>query len=197
MSFQSDKEFQRTIFGSLECVSPQTPVRELVETVADKLEAGETKHLVIASWLRSERTQAFIVSVPGITAHNDAFEEYLAHLLEQPCMESYCRSARPSGHGMPEPKPTPDWYELYLKSTHWMRTRDAVLNRVGSCVACNRQADLHVHHRQYETLGGERILLDLTVLCGSCHRLVHLNNPNLSPPQVMPSHLRAIVEDRA
>jgi hypothetical protein len=67
------------------------------------------------------------------------------------------------------------WYaDVYLKSSHWRRTRLAAIERAGR--RCKRCRDtppvLHVHHRSYARLWCE-LPGDLEVLCEDCHRRAH------------------------
>lgn len=83
-----------------------------------------------------------------------------------------------SGHAAPlspqELRALP--YEEYLQTQHWKRKRGEKLRAAGDrCQMCYRRArSLQVHHRTYERLG-EELDMDLTVLCGACHRTFHQN----------------------
>jgi hypothetical protein len=66
-------------------------------------------------------------------------------------------------------------YDRYLKTFHWMVTRDRALERAGKrCQVCNAGGLLDVHHRTYERRGAE-LPEDLIVLCRSCHETFHKN----------------------
>jgi hypothetical protein len=81
------------------------------------------------------------------------------------------------------------WYEDYLHSEHWQRTKikrllRANINEAMELIQCEH-ADcgmfvpllvLNVHHLTYKRLGHER-MEDLQVLCRSCHRVVHGQSP--------------------
>ena len=64
-------------------------------------------------------------------------------------------------------------YKSYLTSDHWILTRRVVLILYGSrCAVCGSSSSLDVHHRSYEFICRER-LIDLVVLCRTCHGIVH------------------------
>jgi restriction endonuclease Mrr len=65
-------------------------------------------------------------------------------------------------------------YSRYLRTPEWRRTRAAALLRAGNSCSLDvtHTDDLEVHHRTYEHLGAE-LVMDLVVLCHSCHRLHH------------------------
>jgi hypothetical protein len=68
-----------------------------------------------------------------------------------------------------------DTYQAYLASPHWKEVRQQAIERAGgSCMLCNRNGTLHVHHRTYERLGAEEPM-DIIVLCASHHRQFHKN----------------------
>ena len=76
----------------------------------------------------------------------------------------------------------PSWYQAYLRSHHWRRTRKRMVARAGyRCQRCGwedrnkdrkRGTRLHVHHKSYARVGHER-LSDLEVLCYRCHKAHH------------------------
>ncbi len=83
------------------------------------------------------------------------------------------------------------WYDGYLESDHWQRTRlmrliRAQINDEWNLIRCDRTECglyvplmcLDVHHKTYERLGEER-MEDLAVLCRSCHGVVHGYAPRL------------------
>jgi len=182
--------FQHTIYGTVESAGKNSTVAELIEKAIPEMPPdADSRQYVWAAWLKSERTQAFIQSVPRIATVKLAFEEYCSHLFENNCFESFARAARPSMRNSNGTRETPKWYEDYLQSPHWRRMKFAVNHCCGSCVACNRATDLHVHHRHYDTLGNESIDRDLTLLCGSCHITVHRANPGLHPATEKPAWL--------
>jgi 5-methylcytosine-specific restriction endonuclease McrA len=74
------------------------------------------------------------------------------------------------------------WYQNYLKSDHWQTVRVEKLERERYC--CERcgyfarrrfgqWVGIHVHHKNYERLGHERLDEDLEVLCEYCHECEH------------------------
>jgi hypothetical protein len=81
------------------------------------------------------------------------------------------------------------WYDDYLKSTHWQRTRlqrllRANLDNTFNVIQCDRPecgmwfplGYVEVHHINYKRLNRER-MSDLEVLCGSCHGVRHGHPP--------------------
>ncbi len=179
--------FQHTIYGTVEAACDTSTVAQLIEKAIPELPPdADSRQYVWAAWLKSERTQAFIQSVPMISTVKLAFEEYCNHLFENNCFESFARAARPSMRNSNGTQKTPDWYRQYLLTDHWANTKDEVNYTHKSCVACNRSNDLHVHHRHYDSLGKEDTRRDLTLLCGSCHKTVHQCHPGLHPPQDKP-----------
>lgn len=84
-----------------------------------------------------------------------------------------------------------EWYDDYLKSDHWQRTRiqrllQANINNDWNLIQCDRKECglyvpllcLDVHHLTYTRVGEER-MEDLAVLCRSCHGVVHGYQPKL------------------
>lgn len=64
-------------------------------------------------------------------------------------------------------------YPDYLLTPEWQERRRIILKRAGyRCQVCNRDRQLHVHHRTYERRGVE-LPGDLTALCDECHALFH------------------------
>jgi hypothetical protein len=83
-------------------------------------------------------------------------------------------------------------YSQYLQSAHWQETRKIKLADSDHCQICDKQNNLHIHHKRY-TIGekearlstkrglnvkegsvlGREKTCDLIVLCSSCHRLWH------------------------
>lgn len=64
-------------------------------------------------------------------------------------------------------------YAAYLLSPRWRSLRARVLDRdTRQCQDCGGRTALQVHHLRYR-LGREQ-LEDLTTLCQSCHRRLHL-----------------------
>ena len=68
-------------------------------------------------------------------------------------------------------------YEQYLRTDHWLKVRDAAIERANHrCALCNSTVNLHAHHRTYERLGRE-LPGDITVLCSACHDKFHETLP--------------------
>jgi len=68
-------------------------------------------------------------------------------------------------------------YEQYLRTDHWLKVRDAAIERANHrCALCNSEVNLHAHHRTYERLGRE-LPGDITVLCSVCHDKFHETLP--------------------
>lgn len=67
------------------------------------------------------------------------------------------------------------WYETYLRSPHWQRTRKLKLQQVRHCERCGDWRHLEVHHRTYARVGAEE-MTDLEVLCADCHDKHHQEN---------------------
>jgi hypothetical protein len=78
-----------------------------------------------------------------------------------------------------------EWYDEYLKSNVWQRTRLKRLLRANldddfNVIQCDREECkmwfplglVEVHHTTYKRVGRER-MTDLEVLCGSCHGVRH------------------------
>lgn len=64
-------------------------------------------------------------------------------------------------------------YADYLKTEHWIITRERALNASGGlCMDCKVNEATQVHHLHYNTLGREN-RLDLLPLCERCHKLRH------------------------
>lgn len=72
-----------------------------------------------------------------------------------------------------EPRPGRVGYEAYLHSAAWRAKRLAAIAAAGGrCQVCNSPNGLEAHHRTYARFGREEPG-DLTILCDTCHRLVH------------------------
>ena len=59
--------------------------------------------------------------------------------------------------------------EAYQESLHWKRTSAAQRAQVVFCERCEKVERLHAHHLHYETVGCERVRIDLMTLCRTCH----------------------------
>jgi len=67
-----------------------------------------------------------------------------------------------------------EWYSNYLLSDEWKKLREQAVQRAGhKCQMCNRDGELHVHHRTYQTFNTDSVINDLIVLCASCHERFH------------------------
>lgn len=65
-------------------------------------------------------------------------------------------------------------YEAYLQSTTWREKRNGALRSAShECEECGAKERLHVHHRNYDRVGGNELPSDLQVLCETCHYAVH------------------------
>lgn len=66
-------------------------------------------------------------------------------------------------------------YSDYLRSDYWRRVRWIVFNDSDlRCRVCNSIGPLQAHHRDYSSIGKER-LSDLLCLCDACHQIFHEN----------------------
>lgn len=64
-------------------------------------------------------------------------------------------------------------YPVYLKTKYWETRSIQAKERAGwRCSLCNKEGELHTHHRTYERLGYEDDE-DLIVLCAACHAKYH------------------------
>jgi 5-methylcytosine-specific restriction endonuclease McrA len=65
-------------------------------------------------------------------------------------------------------------YEAYLRSPKWREKRIGALRSARhECEECGATSPLHVHHRNYDRVGGNELPADLQVLCESCHYAEH------------------------
>jgi hypothetical protein len=64
-------------------------------------------------------------------------------------------------------------YGDYLRSPHWLRTRQRYLESDLPQTCVCGDWDIQLHHMTYERVGAEE-LSDLTPLCRRCHSLVHV-----------------------
>jgi hypothetical protein len=87
-------------------------------------------------------------------------------------------------------------YQEYLNTQHWKRVRAATLLihravcQEESCYQIDEsyyfggwEADIHVHHLNYDNLGNERYN-DLTLLCSSHHKKWHENVDRFGEPRI-------------
>jgi len=64
-------------------------------------------------------------------------------------------------------------YQEYLQSDHWKELSVKAKQWAGNrCQLCNKDGELHTHHRTYGRLGQE-LAGDLIVLCANCHAKFH------------------------
>jgi len=64
-------------------------------------------------------------------------------------------------------------YQEYLHTEHWQIVRKLVLERADyQCATCKNAHNLRVHHLVYTNLWHE-YENDVTVLCETCHNLIH------------------------
>lgn len=72
------------------------------------------------------------------------------------------------------PRPlVPANYSAYIQSDFWKAKRAEAIQFYGRhCARCGDNRRLEVHHISYERLGREE-MVDLEVLCNSCHHNVH------------------------
>lgn len=84
-----------------------------------------------------------------------------------------------------------EWYNNYLRSDHWQRTKikrllRSHINEEWNAIKCEHELcglyvplmAINVHHRTYERLGNER-MEDLQIVCRSCHGVIHDLEPEL------------------
>ena len=72
----------------------------------------------------------------------------------------------------------PNDYGKYLKSKAWFETREKFFEQVGQQCICSDPVT-QVHHKNYDNIGKENLLMDLVGLCDRCHTGVHQSeNPN-------------------
>ena len=65
------------------------------------------------------------------------------------------------------------YYNTYLRSSHWRKTRVGVLVRAGyRCEECGNNRSLQIHHLSYSNLGNESPY-ELQCLCSKCHKKTH------------------------
>lgn len=64
-------------------------------------------------------------------------------------------------------------YKDYLNSEHWLKIRTIILKNA-SCIVCNNNIGLNVHHINYNNLWNEDTK-DLIVLCSKHHKRVHFS----------------------
>lgn len=67
-----------------------------------------------------------------------------------------------------------NWYnQIYLRSDHWKRLREAKFAISGkSCQQCGGLKNIQVHHLAYRNIFDVGVI-DLLVVCGTCHERLH------------------------
>lgn len=75
---------------------------------------------------------------------------------------------------MPDPLLTKKQnHKKYLKSGIWERKRDFLFKKRGlKCENCQKQEELHLHHKTYAKWGSE-YQKHLEILCADCHNKLH------------------------
>ena len=64
-------------------------------------------------------------------------------------------------------------YQNYLLSDEWKQTKEKAYKFHGrKCQKCKSETNLQVHHATYEHIYSES-MLDMVVLCETCHDLLH------------------------
>ncbi len=71
-----------------------------------------------------------------------------------------------------------NFYYKYLRSRKWQRKRRMIIRKFKTCVLCDSDKRLEVHHRHYRNLGNETVE-DLTLLCHDCHSRYHAYKKSL------------------
>lgn len=83
------------------------------------------------------------------------------------------------GRGLMPPALGSAAYSDYVSSKAWRAKREKALEYYGrACRLCGSRTQLEVHHITYENLGREE-MMDLDILCHSCHAEIHLQLPTL------------------
>lgn len=70
-------------------------------------------------------------------------------------------------------------YEEYLNSEHWQKKKlETTAHFYGECLLCGSAEGLEVHHTKegYKNLWRERMLIDVILLCETCHQREHQIN---------------------
>jgi hypothetical protein len=89
-------------------------------------------------------------------------------------------------------------YQEYLKSEHWLKTRQLALEFWDyRCTICKSAHQIEVHHNNYKCLGHET-LSDLACLCNVCHSLFSMAR-RITPhePQPIQTVLQKLQADYA
>lgn len=109
--------------------------------------------------------------------HRHAFDAFQHHLVSRRWFGAACPS--PTAHEIRHLRQLN--YNDYLRTSHWLRQRAAMLMISGMrCAHCQPDSpydgawtsDLHVHHHSYVARGFEE-MADLQVLCSAHHARAH------------------------
>jgi hypothetical protein len=72
-------------------------------------------------------------------------------------------------------------YNTYIASDEWKQKVNEAKEYYGDCcLLCGSNAEIHVHHRHYRSLGNED-MHDLTILCDKCHYRYHFHISDKKP----------------
>jgi len=63
--------------------------------------------------------------------------------------------------------------DAYYKTDWFIKLKIFATEVYGSCVLCNTDKNLQLHHRHYKSLFDENISKDLTMLCAKHHNSFH------------------------
>lgn len=77
-------------------------------------------------------------------------------------------------------------YQEYLDSPHWKDIRKrfwASKLHDNKCGICGNKEALQVHHKTYQRIGNEK-LHDFELLCGKCHKGLHIEASNAKGPSL-------------
>lgn len=103
-------------------------------------------------------------------------EEIMKHMGRFPGLKKYeveCRLLLDSIKPKDELHPYRERYKIYMKTMHWLATRNAKIKMVGGvCERCASSSNLSVHHKNYRNLY-DVSMDDLEVLCWDCHSAHH------------------------
>lgn len=123
---------------------------------------------------------------------------------EWACLETVCRTSRskngnPTGLHVEPRRMVPDWYCEYLKTKHYLETRDIAIRnwnpRPQSCAISARHSDnTEWHHNDYGRIGCDDEWRFIVPLCSKCHFVHRLDGPSLpaTPPDAVARFLSAV-----
>lgn len=74
-----------------------------------------------------------------------------------------------------EPSSRREGYHNFLNSYHWKKLRRQRLKKHNYCQICFSKENLNIHHYSYKNTyrANKKAIKDTTVLCRSCHQIVH------------------------